>query len=127
MTKQHGTQKGQSIVIIAFALIGILAFVGIAVDVGFVFARSTQLQSAVDSAALAGVVELVSNTDNAGPANRKAEQFLNTNGFSLTVGLPNQNDLGTGRALPATELGALQYELTVDWPVDLFFLEANWA
>lgn len=116
---RNDDQAGQSIVIIAFALIGILAFVGIAVDVGLVFARSTQLQAAVDSAALAGVVELVN--DNVNNANRKAEQFFNTNGFNLTV--TTGGSQATGRALPPSELGALQYELSADWPVELYFLK----
>lgn len=52
------TEKGQSIVLIALMMVAIIAFVGIAIDVGFIFARGSQLQSAIDSAALAGVVEL---------------------------------------------------------------------
>ena len=55
---QANKENGQSLVIIALALIGLLAFVGIAVDVGFLFARSSKLQSAVDAAALAAVTEL---------------------------------------------------------------------
>ncbi|MCB9002903.1 MAG: hypothetical protein H6664_00915 [Ardenticatenaceae bacterium] len=121
----HEGQTGQSIVIIALALVGLLAFVGIAVDVGFVFARTTQLQSAVDSAALAAVVELVSDPDDSTPANLKATQFFNTNGFDILVRLPSDTGvthLGDGRSLGLNELGEIQYELTATWPVDLFFL-----
>lgn len=119
----HNRQAGQSIVIIAFAIIGILAFVGIAVDVGLVFARSTQLQSAVDSAALAGVPELIIGTNGLNAANRKAEQFFYTNGFDITVTAEGGGGIAIGRQPTATELGALRYELTADWPVDLFFLK----
>ncbi len=120
-------QAGQSIVIIALALVGLLAFVGIAVDVGFIFARQTQLQAAVDSAALAAVSELVQDTDDSTPANLKATQFFNTNGFDITVDVPANynpaNDvLGMGRSLGVNALGEIQYELTATWPVDLFFL-----
>lgn len=115
-------QAGQSIVLIALALVGLLAFVGIAVDVGFVFARQTQLQAAVDSAALAAVVELVGNTNNNAGANLKATQFFNANGIAITVGTPAQGLLGKGQSLGVSELGAIQYELTATWPVDLFFL-----
>ena len=51
-------ERGQSIVLIALALVGIIAFIGVAIDVGFIFARGSQLQAAIDSAALAGVTEL---------------------------------------------------------------------
>lgn len=115
-------EAGQSIVLIALALVGLLAFVGIAVDVGFVFARQTQLQAAVDSAALAGVVELVGNTSNNAGANLKAEQFFNTNGFDIQVRDVLGEELGYGRSLGVSSLGAIQYELTATWPVDLFFL-----
>lgn len=121
---QSKKEAGQSIVLIALALVGLLAFVGIAVDVGFVFARQTQLQAAVDSAALAAVVELVQDTTNATRANQKASQFLRTNGFNVTVGtaLNPPQVLGVGRSLGLTALGAIQYQLTVTWPVDLYFL-----
>ncbi len=117
-------EAGQSIVIIALALVGMLAFVGIAVDVGFVFARQTQLQAAVDSAALAAVVELVQDTTNSTRANQKASQFLRTNGFNVTVGtaLNPPQVLGIGRSLGVSALGAIQYQLTVTWPVELYFL-----
>lgn len=121
-TEPRQEEAGQSIVLIALALVGLLAFVGIAVDVGFVFARQTQLQAAVDSAALAGVVELVGDTGNDAGANLKAEQFFNTNGFDIQVRDVLGQALGYGRSLGVSDLGAIQYELTATWPVDLFFL-----
>ena len=121
--QDDSSQRGQSIVLIALALIGLLAFVGIAVDVGFVFARSSQLQAAVDAAALAGIVELASDPDDSTPANQKAEQFLHTNGFDIEVDIPGAGLLGKGQSLGVTDLGATQYELVVDLPVDLFFLK----
>lgn len=115
-------ETGQSIVLITFALIGLLAFVGIAVDVGFVFARGTQLQAAVDSAALAGVVELAEDADREPQANIRATQFFRTNGFEIEVDSPGSNTLGIGESLGATALGATQYRLEASLPVDLFFL-----
>jgi Flp pilus assembly protein TadG len=56
--KESQTEAGQSMVILALVLIGLLAFAGIAVDVGFAFVRSAQFAAAVDSATLAGVVDL---------------------------------------------------------------------
>jgi hypothetical protein len=124
MTQQKTTQlqhekttdtreRGQSIVIVALSLIGLLAFVGIAVDVGFIFARSSQLQSAVDSAALAGVTEVQRGIN---AANQRAGQFLNANNIPISVTLSLQSRQDT------TIIGETEYTLTVTWPVELFFL-----
>ena len=110
-------EAGQSLVIIAFVLVGILAFVGIAVDVGFVFARSSQLQSAVDAAALAGVTELLTNKD---AADTKAGQFLNANRIPITN--TQGIDVTFESAQGLSPLGAAEYSVTVTWPVELFFL-----
>ena len=48
-------ETGQSIVIIAVVMVALLAFVGLAIDLGLVWARRAQLTAAVDAAALAGV------------------------------------------------------------------------
>jgi len=108
-------ESGQSIVLIAFMLIGILAFAGLAIDLGFWLSRASKLQAAVDAAALAGVTELT----NGGQANadQKATQFLNANGVPITV-TQSFDSLAM-----VTPLGARQYAITVTWDVDLFFLK----
>lgn len=115
-------QKGQSLVLIALALVGLLAFVGIAIDVGFIFARGSQLQAAIDSAALAGVVELAGgNTpDNRATALTTSGQFLNANGMPISVtqslNIPEYSDV------QVTPLGVMQYSITATWPVETYFL-----
>ncbi len=106
-------EAGQSIAIIALSLVGLLAFVGIAVDVGFLFARSSQLQAAVDAAALAGVTELLISKDS---ADTRAGQFLNANNIpiSVTQSLESAQD--------DTVIGETEYTITVTWPVELYFL-----
>jgi Flp pilus assembly protein TadG len=113
-SRQPDSERGQSIVLIAAAMIGLLAFVGIAVDVGFVFARNSQLQAGVDSAALAGVTELSSGNIN--NADDRAERFLSSNNIPIS---------GTATMESVTYQTILQetaYSLTVTWPVELFFL-----
>ena len=107
-------EAGQSIAIIALSLVGLLAFVGIAVDVGFLFARSSQLQAAVDAAALAGVTELLVSKDS---ADTRAGQFLNANNIpiSVTQSLESTQD--------DTVIGETEYTITVTWPVELYFLK----
>lgn len=106
-------ERGQSIVIVALSLIGLLAFVGIAVDVGFIFARSSQLQSAVDAAALAGVTEIQRGR---AASDQRAGQFLNANNIPISVTLSLESSDDT------TLIGETEYSITVTWPVDLFFL-----
>ncbi|MBK8906060.1 MAG: hypothetical protein IPM53_33080 [Anaerolineaceae bacterium] len=117
-------EKGQSIVLIALMMVAIIAFVGIAVDVGFIFARGSQLQAAIDSAALAGVVELSDwSTNNTGPAadaRTKSGQFLNANNMPVSVTL-SINEPGNTH-VEKTPLGATEYAVTATWPVETYFL-----
>jgi hypothetical protein len=108
-------EAGQSIVIIAFVMIGLLAFAGIAVDVGFVFARSTQLQTAVDAGVLAGVTELGA-ADNLADADNRAAQFMRANHVPISVTQTFLSSMGK------SPLQAFEYTITATWPVELFFL-----
>lgn len=121
-------QAGQSIVLIALALVGIVAFMGIALDVGFIFMRGSQLQAAIDSAALAGINELSgwapgSNGNQAleAAARTKSAQFLNANGMPLSVTLSlNQTQ---NLHVEQSNLGVTSYAITGTWPVETFFLK----
>ncbi len=78
-----GLESGQSIVLLALMFVILLLFVALAVDVGFAFVRSSQFSAAVDSAALAGVVDLDPSTNDTAAADIRAEQFLAANGWSV--------------------------------------------
>ncbi|HUM71753.1 MAG TPA: Tad domain-containing protein, partial [Chloroflexota bacterium] len=122
-------QAGQSIVLIALALVGIIAFMGVALDVGFIFMRGSQLQAAIDSAALAGINELSGWSPGGGSANQELEaaartksaQFLNANGMplSVTLSLGDEGNLH----VELTGLGVTSYAITGTWPVETFFLK----
>lgn len=51
-------QKGFAIIYIALAMVAICAFIGLAVDIGYMYVARGQLQNASDSAALAGASKL---------------------------------------------------------------------
>lgn len=122
LNRNKSTEEGQSIVVIALILVALLLFAGIAVDVGFVFARNSQLQAAVDAAALAGVPELIKADDNeTEPADIKAGMFLNANGVPVTNTQNITIVVNSSRDL--TPLGDTEYSLTVTWPVELYFLK----
>ncbi|HSM58636.1 MAG TPA: Tad domain-containing protein [Candidatus Sulfomarinibacteraceae bacterium] len=115
--RQQPQQAGQTIVLMVFMIIGLLAFVGLAADVGFLFARSSQFSSAVDSAALAGVIEMDPTAGNLEDADDRAKEFLEANGW--TVVSPTVTFVSTSTL---TIQGIPQYTITVTWPVETFFM-----
>ena len=114
-TKEPTSETGQSIVLIALVFVGLLAFVGLAVDAGLAFVRSSQFSAAVDAAALAGVVDLDPSSGLTIEADQRAKQFLAANGWPTeTIRIFNSSRGITERGIP-------QYTITVTWPVDFNF------
>jgi hypothetical protein len=112
----YQSELGQSLVLIALLFAILLLFVGLAVDVGFGFARSSQFSRAVDSAAMAGVVDLVPSATTTTEADIRASQFLGANGWPT----PTLTSLASARSLTAA--GIPQYTITATWPVETYFL-----
>ena len=120
------SESGQSIVIIAAALIILLAITGLAIDVGFIYARLSKLTTAVDASALAGVTELNRDPNERQDAVNRGAEFLHANNLPGSV-VSNTfgSDLGMygfDKPSNATKLGARSFSVTATWPVDLFFL-----
>ena len=109
------SESGQSLVMIAVLLIGMLGFAGLAVDVGFVWWRGSELSKAVDAAVLSGATELGIAND-LPSADIRARQFLTTNE------LPNASLLTMVSSSGSNILGAVTYSITVTWEVELWFL-----
>jgi hypothetical protein len=57
------SRNGQGIIIVAFAFIALIAFVGITVDVALLFVRYSALRRAVDAAAIAAAGQIREGTD----------------------------------------------------------------
>jgi hypothetical protein len=74
---------GQGLVLAAFAMLVILGFAALAVDVGYWFSQKGEVQKAVDAAALAGAREL---PDDYVAAEAKAREYLLKNGVDDTKG-----------------------------------------
>lgn len=113
-------EKGQSLVLLALMFVGLLAFMGLAIDVGFIYVRQAQLTAAVDAAALAGVSELTS-PGMLPVANLRAAEFMHAHNLPsvvITRTFANPDNYSEGLSV----LGARQYSITATWPVDLFFL-----
>jgi len=57
------SEKGQAIILLAFAVVAMLAFTALAIDIGIIWVTKSQLQNACDSAALASAVEMPNQTE----------------------------------------------------------------
>jgi hypothetical protein len=112
-------EEGQSLVILAMAMVGLLVFAGLAVDAGVIYVTSVRLSRAVDSAALAGVVELpyeasLTSTDK---ADGRAKQFLAANEIWE---IPDTDWFNSVRQ--SGVFGTYRYAITATHQADLYFL-----
>jgi Flp pilus assembly protein TadG len=107
-------ERGQAIVVIAFALVALVLFAGLALDAATIYAGQSRLKRAVDSAALAGVVELPSEAT----AAARTRQFMLGNGFDIAN--PESIPLFETARVPSTEY--MQWAVTVTHRVPLLFL-----
>ena len=115
-------ERGQSIVILAFAMVGLLAFAGLAVDAGVIYATKVRLSRAVDAAALAGVVELPfeSSLVSTTLADGRAQQFLAANEIWPTIEITGTEFFDSSRQ--GGVFGTYRYWITATHQADLYFL-----
>ena len=96
-------EQGQAIVIIAFSLVALVLFAGLALDAATVYAGQSRLKRAIDAAALAGVIELPSED----VAEARTRQFMLGNGF----------DTGDFQVLPLFETARIPSTEYMQWAV----------
>lgn len=96
MLEKKNTEKGQAIVLIIFAIIGLLALTALAIDGGNAFADRRRAQGAADNAALAAALGMVNsqNYRTAGQGIASSNGYTN-DGVHSTVTITN-NPMGTG-------------------------------
>jgi Flp pilus assembly protein TadG len=90
-------QRGAMIITTALVLLFLLGFMGIALDFGHLFVVRTELQTAVDSCALAAAREL----DKQGTAITRAQSAGQTAGNANRVNMQSANWSGQGQLVPA--------------------------
>jgi Flp pilus assembly protein TadG len=95
-------QRGAVAIIVAVSLVALMGFVAIAVDVGNLFYSQRQLQAATDAAALAGAVDLWSNTWTTAQTDAKA--YSASQGNSLTSNVSVTSTTVTGLQLSSVAL-----------------------
>jgi hypothetical protein len=145
---EHDRQEGESgqiILILALAMVGLLVAAGLATDAGVLFMRKALLDRAVDSAALAGVIELdatinpsAGSDPNMPRAHIRGMQYLAANDIVLTEGddcpdldnpfddndfwsEPNAHDY-CGVRRQGSIPGSVRYAVYVRWSSPLFFM-----
>jgi hypothetical protein len=107
MLPRNKSEKGQALILIVFALVGLLALTGLAMDGGHTFADRRQSQNAADGAALAAALTYQKNvglalSDPMTNVNEKALAAAAVNGYdgvTSTVTITNVPDTtcpGTG-------------------------------
>ena len=74
------SQRGQSIVLLAFAFIALIAFVGLVTDISLLFVRYSALRRAVDAAAIAAAGQIREGTDY-GEVAIAAQQYIALHGL----------------------------------------------
>jgi hypothetical protein len=81
-TSRPAKEGGQSVIIIAVAFIGLLAFIGLAVDFGILLIGMGHLKRSVDAAALAAATQYRDGIDTP-QISLSANEFLRLNGVDL--------------------------------------------
>ncbi len=110
--RMQGEQKGQALVLLAVAFFALLAFIGLVTDVGSIYVSYTQLQRAVDSAAISAA----NNIKNKSGVNFREKITEATKEFLLMHNVSNLTDLKVyicsddPSTLPATFLAMCQAE-----------------
>jgi len=97
-------ESGQSLIIIAFAFIGLVAMVGLAIDLGIMYIERTRLGQAIDAAALAGAQELPNEI----AAWDRAEEYLRMNRYD-----PNDPDLAVVHSFPDEPVFGYHYQIAI--------------
>jgi hypothetical protein len=111
---RNKNEKGQSLVLVVMALIGLIAFVGLATDVALIYVAKGHLQRAIDAAALAAANKLPDKIE----AEHAAYEFTRLNGYPFD---PGTNPLDI--AFPTFDPPRKVVAVTGTVEVDLAFLK----
>jgi hypothetical protein len=105
-------ERGQGLVVAAFAMLAVLGFGALAIDAGVVLHERRELQGAADAAALAGAAELPSSPSTAA---QTAMDYVERNGID-----PDDPDTTVQVTTPYDD-DASKIEVTISGEVGFFF------
>jgi len=84
--KISNRERGQVLIVVAFAIVGIVAVVGLSLDVGVLFIENARLRRAVDAAALASALQYREGYQMS-YLDKSAREFLRLNGINDPLAL----------------------------------------
>ena len=98
--RRHKSETGQALLLMALSMIVLCGFAGLGIDMGYLRYMKRQMQSATDSAALAGAAEVgYGDVTSAADADASTNGFTNgVNGASITVNNPPTSGPKQGNA-----------------------------
>jgi len=112
--RNSGRERGQTLILLALAMIGLIAAVGLATDAALVYVAKARLQRAIDAAALAAANKLPDKPE----ARAAAYEFTRLHGYDFH---PVSNTLEIDFPIASPPRKLAQVAGTVD--VDLAFLK----
>lgn len=128
------SEEGQSIVIVAAVMMGLLAMAGLAIDGGNLFLQRRNTQNAADAIALAGtrvLAQAICDEPGADDAAIKAEvdRFAGLNGIedlnSVTAAYVDINEVVMGRVgAGSVPVGATGVKAVINHDIETYFLKA---
>jgi len=111
--KTNRAQKGQALILIVFAVIGLIALTGLAVDGSVTYSNRQSAQNAADTAALTGALDLANSKSS--NAVSDAQGAASTSGFTtgtaatVTVNTPPVASAACNGTLPTFSEATSQY------------------
>ncbi|MGE5377389.1 MAG: pilus assembly protein TadG-related protein [Bacteroidota bacterium] len=123
MKKLHNTERGQALIIIAFAAVALFAFAALAIDGSIVFSDRRHAQNAADTAALAAALAKTRQQAYIPVAfSRAASNGYNNNGTSNVVEVYMCSDTqATCTALPADAIPSEYVQVKITSHVKTYF------
>lgn len=79
----HENRKGIFLVVTAFAVVAVMSFMALSVDIGVISLTKTNLQNCADAAALAAAQEIMAAVESAGEGLEEGEELPDINSLSV--------------------------------------------
>ena len=88
--RQRAQRRGASLVLIALLMMAVIAMAAFAVEMGRMYLVRAQLQTAVDSGALAAAIQIKQNPGNVALAELAAQEYVQRNRVGWAVTVPDE-------------------------------------
>src|SRR5260370_42270527 len=96
---EKGGEGGQTIALVAVAMVGLLAMAALAIDLTTLYLAHGEIQRAADAAALAGAKAFVDSGVTTNPSNTALQNLARSMAVDFASGVGNRNNVA-GRAAP---------------------------